>query len=221
MPDNLISRIWKVQANGIQYVESASLNQKKMEMRATIPQLKEAKDALNRTLNQSKSMAELGRPVPIDLEEISHGLQTVKQDLASRNFSHGNAGRLQVSIRKAKDECTNIWKAYVEEQIGGTKSILLSIKDLVSENPDFQEMTRAEKRLLHSEAGSWEGRNAIASYLRHFNSLIEKLHLDDEIIDFLKKLTDRKSVPLSEISDSCLKKLRSEAFAGKLKIIIG
>ena len=221
MAENMISRIQKTQNDGLLYYRSASLTQKKNDMIAFIPHFQEAQKSLARTVHKSKSLSALGQNVTFDFEEILYAIRQVSQDVESGNFYPRNAERLKIALKRAEQNCGTVWKTYVEEQIGGTKSILQSIRGIASEEHEYQEMRKAEVRLSTSDEGSQEAINAIQAYLQHFNNLIEKLQLDDEVLDFLKKMTENNAVPLSDLSQSCLEKLRNESFSGKLKIVIG
>ena len=221
MAENMLSRIQKTKNNGLLYFRSASLTQKKNDMCAFNPHFLEAQKSLERAVKKSKSLSELGQNVPFDFEEILYSLRQVNQDLESGNFNPRNAELLKIALKKAEQDCGTVWKKYVEEQIGGTRSILQSIRGVASEENDYKEMRKAEVRLSASDVGSQEAIIAIQAYLQHFNSLIEKLQLDDEVLDFLKKMTENNAVPLSDLSQSCLEKLRNESFSGKLKIVIG
>ena len=221
MAEDMISRIKKAKTNGIQYSKSSSLKQKRNDMRAFDPHFQEAKTSLTKTLSLSKSLSALGRTVPFDPEEIHQALSLVTQDLNNGNFNPWNAEKLKRAAKEVERACNTEWNGFVEEQIGSTRSILQSIRGVASEEIEYQEMRKAEAQLSRSEPGSTGAINAIHSYLQHFNRLIEELHLDDEVLDFLKKVTENNAVPLSDLSNSCLEKLRSESFSGKLKIVIG
>lgn len=221
MAGDLISRIKETKTHGIQYSKSSSLKQKRNDMRAFDPHLKEAKTSLTKTLSLSKSLSDLGRVAPFDAEEIQQALSQVTQDLNNGNFNPWNAEKLKRAVKEVERACNTEWNDFVEEQIGSTRSILQSIRGVASEEIEYQEMRKAEAQLSRSEPGSTGAINAIRSYLQHFNKLIEELHLDDEVLDFLKKVTENNAVSLSDLSNSCLEKLRSESFSGKLKIVIG
>ncbi len=221
MSENLISRIDAVQAYGEQYLKSSSLKQKKQDLREFTPHFTEAQRSLSRTLKLYGNLANLGRNVTCDTDEIKDALAAVSRDLEKENFNPWNAEKLKKSINKAEQDCLNEWQRFVQERTGGTKSIVQSIKSFVSEEEEYQKMRQAENRIATSKPCSTEALSAIDSYLLHFNKLVEAIRLDEEILSFLKEMTDKGSVPLSRLSCTCLEKLQKQSFTNKIKIIIG
>ena len=220
MPNNMISRIQAVKSYGMQYYESASLKQKKNDIEAFTPHFIEAQRCLTRTLDLMAALSNLGRTVSIDKEEIRDALSTVHTDLNKGTFNPWNAEKLKNAINKAEKDCLSNWRKYISERIDGTKSILQSIQSIASEEEEYKALKRAENRIANSKPCSEEATAAIDSYLHHFNKLIDILHLDAEVLAFLKELTDSGSVPLGKLTQTCLEKLQGESFTNKLKIII-
>jgi len=220
MDNSLIKRIEAAEAHGDQYFMSASLKQKKGDIDAFNPLFASAQQSLSSTLELAKSLAALQRKLKLNHKEISDILAVIRGELENNTFNHWNADKLKTSVKEAESSCYAEWNRYVDERTASTKSVLQSIKNIVSEDPEYIKMRNAQLRINNSKPGSKEAVEAIDSYLRHFNSLISSIQLDDEVLAFLKDLSENGSVSLNQISNDCLKKLQNETFASKLKIVI-
>ena len=220
MDKSLVKRIEIAQEHGDQYFMSASLTQKKSDINVFSPVFISAQQKLNKTLELAKSLSALQRQLRLNCKQIGESLVEIRKDLENGNFNQWNAEKLKTAVQEAENSCYAEWDRYVDERTGSTKSVVQSIKNVVAEDAEYKKMRTAQVNINKSKPGSKEAIDSIDSYLRHFNNLITAIQLDDEVLAFLKVLSENGSVSLSQLSNDCLRKLQSEAFANKLKIVI-
>lgn len=220
MAENLTSRIRAAEAHGEQYFQSSSLKQKKKDIEQFMPHFNEALQCFSNTLRLKNSLSGINRNISLGDLELSENLRAVHADLDKGTFNPWNAEKLKNAIKNAEQRCIEVWKQYVQNRTGGSKIVLQSIKNVVSEETEYKELRKAEIRINTSVPCSTEALSAIDSYLEHFSKLIEQIHLDDDVLMFLKEMTESGSVPLKSLTSDTLKKLQNEKFSNMLHISI-
>lgn len=216
----LRDKIAQAQELGTLYKESNKIKHIKSDMDNMAPQLSTAMGSLNNAANLHRALRSLSINANHDASEIRERLVCIQKGLAKGEFKYADAQVLVSNAKQIEKALNDDWKHYISSRIADAKSIVLSVKDMVDDDPKYKAMNSAETRIYQSAPGSSEALKAIDDYLASYKDLMRELNLSSDVFSFITKLTSKQSVCLDELDEKCLQALKASSFAKKMKIVI-
>ena len=217
---SLIEKIEASIKNGEIFRKSTEIESKKTDMEAFRPIISSALSHYERAYEISSALQKR----KINFEPLSSVGSSLAADIDKQvlngRFSVEQARTLDKEAKRVEEQLTAEWNNYIEDKTGAAREIVNSIKSVVENTEDYKNLKTAENRLRVAKPGSDSGFQAIDNYLVYYNKLMNKMKLNDNLMEFLKKLSSKGEVSLKEMNPECLQQLQKMEFAGRMKVVI-
>jgi len=122
------------------------------------------------------------------------------------------------NLGKAIGESLNsTWKRYVEEKIGAVKNTIDLLTNIIGDTEEVATLRTLLNTLSQERAASDRAMRCLERYLEGANRLVEDLQLNDNIREFLIRLTARNAT-LANMDQEVYEWLMENGFAHKVRI---
>lgn len=160
----------------------------------------------------------------IEMDDVTYkiifkDIKKIRNALDSDDFDIEKLKLLKKSIDNKNYELDNIWKRKISSVVNRVDTIINTLGSLVTDRNEVV-LLRMEKKVLENEfVGNAKACEALFEYPKIGKELLDSLQLDDDILNFLNKLSGGRKVTLNDMNMKIYKWLITNGFADKIKII--
>ena len=215
----VVERIGEVRIRGDAYIEGLTVKSRKNKLAQFAKNLKPVFSQLRVIAEIEGNMSRHGVIRP-DEDLFSEYRKLVEDLTAKVNNDEFDLVVLSSVDRlgKAIGQSLSIrWKAYLEEQIGAAKNTVALLTNIIGNTEDIAALNTLLNTLHQEKPASDRAMRSLEGYLKGANRLVEDLQLNDNIREFLIRVTARRAT-LADMDQEVYDWLMGNGFARKVRI---
>jgi hypothetical protein len=216
----IVERISEVKARGDAYIEGLSVKARQRQRENFAKVLRPVSSQLRDIAQIEGNMRKFGI-IPSD-EDIFSDYRDLVEDLVAKVKSDDfdivvlrTADNLGKAIGESLDRT---WKRYLEEKIGAVKNTIALLTSITGDTEEVATLRALINTLSQEIPASDRAMRCLERYLAGANRLIEDLQLNDNIREFLIRLTARNAT-LANMDQEVYDWLMENGFAHKVRIL--
>lgn len=216
----LIERIKEIRFQGESYQNANKLKDKCQEMEHFLPSFHDLSSQFSSIKQSYTNLQNIGLLVELDIAPTETALATLSQKVASENYERAAVGVLKRELNRITNELGLSWKQYIDERTGSIEGVLSSLGELISEMPEKTTLQQKRALFMQEAIATPKALQAIEDYITTYNSLMSKLDLSDEVMNFLKLLTSGQKVTIADLTPTVYTWIKSSEFVNRISLSI-
>ena len=218
--NTLITRINEVRFAGKSYKDANILKDKKLEIESFILPYRNICDNFDIIKIGYRNLRKIGIEPQIDFLILSNNIKYLKDKVKRDEFDRILLNTIKKDVNNINSELKVCWKKYIKEQTSAIDGVLESLGELIAYIPEKILLQEQENIFSKSEIGESKAVNALTQYRNIYDSLMNKLNLSENILEFIKLLTSGNRVTLVDLTPEVFEWMKSSEFAKKITISI-
>ena len=158
----------------------------------------------------------------IDSDEALDIIDTLKdilKNVQDSRFDDDRLGLLERECNALESEMDSKWKDYIKREIGSQKDIVDALQALIQDTQRYLTLKSKYNDITSTATpGSQEVMGQIKTYKILADKMIQEMGLEDSILLFFKKLSQRQTLPLTDLTPEVLNWISENNFEDKFSI---
>lgn len=202
-------------------VQTASNKQAAKAFKDQVNALLQYTSQLEQLLNLIKAMQEKKISSKVFTVKIRGSLQDAVNACGQKTNDHTLDVSTVAALKNAIELCRNnvdvTWKEAANELSNGVENSLISLKGLLQNKQEAEELLEALQKAKCSIPGSSKAIDAFLENVKRGKELIDELHLDEEVERFIVKVRTQQAT-VADLSPHIMDWLRENRLTGQIKV---
>lgn len=216
--NTLTKRIDSVKAAGKLFKDSNMLKDRKREIENFLPSINDLYKKFNSVESAYKALKPVCQDLDVDFKMVHDSFTHLKEKIDQDNYDKVYVNNLNNYLEKIYSQLNQRWKNYISSKISSIDGVLDTLGNLIDNTPEKIQLQKNKSTINLPGIGNPNVINAIDDYISTYNKLVDKLKLEENIMDFLKLLASGKRVTFDDIDDDVYKWIREHNFSKKITI---
>lgn len=159
--------------------------------------------------------------ITIDFTPIKESLLRLKEQIRQNNFDKILLTEITSALKETEKTLNNEWLAHIQKETAAITDVLDTLSEMIAGTTQKATLDALKTRFTIATIASPDGLKAISDYVSLANELLDTLNLNDDVLIFLKKLTNSPNgITLDELDEDVYHWLKDNGFSSKIKLRI-
>ena len=218
--NTLIKRINEVRFAVKSYKNANILKDKKLEIESFITPYREICNSFDDIKIGYKNLKNINVDIEIDFLTLSNNINYLKQKVNNDEFDRILLNTIKKDINNINSELKVYWRKYIREKTSAIDGVLESLGELIDDMPEKILLQEQKNIFSKSSVGEKKAVAALVEYRNIYDTLMSKLNLSENVLEFIKSLTSSNKVTLFDLTPEVFEWIKSSEFAKKITLNI-
>lgn len=221
--NTLIKRIQEVKSEGESFKDSNLHKNKKEEIEQVfLPSFDAMSTRFDEVIGAYNNLIVIQeiKGVSIEIELLKQSIVALKDKIIKDQYDKLSVLNLKKTLDANYTILADLWAKYINDKTSARSEMISTLDKLIAGMPEKATLQMKKTIFSSAKIGAPNAVKAIDEYIETYNSLMTKLNLKENILDFLIKLSSGAQVTISDMDSEVYEWIKKSEFANKITLII-